>query len=170
MKNTALKTVFLACLVTLASQAQAGLWDDTKETASSAWQKTKETSHDLKEGAVQKWQEATADKADSDKTENSSEEAGALSGVKKLGEKETYVKDWEKTKETSHDIKEGAVKKWHEVTSDNPKESADNSGSLSDVKKLGDKETYIKAWEGIKESAKNPGKPNVDENGVPKSE
>jgi len=39
---------------------------------------------------------------------------------------------------------------------------------LSDITKLGEKETYVKAWEGIKESAKNPSAPEVDENGIPK--
>ena len=84
--------------------------------------------------------------------------------------KATASSAWQKTKETSQDIKEGAVQKWHEATADKPKESGDDSGSLSDIKKLGDKETYVKAWEGIKESAKNPNKPDVDENGIPKSE
>lgn len=70
---------------------------------------------------------------------------------------------WEATKETSSDLKDGAVEKWNEATA-----SESDSGSLSDIKKLGDKETYVKAWEGVKESAKNPEAPDVDENGIPK--
>ena len=102
----------MTSLLILTSQAQAGLWDDTKEAAANAWQKTKET---------------------------------------------------------SSDIKDGAVKKWNEATDDKPDNSSDDSGSLSDIKKLGDKQTYVKAWEGVKESAKNPNKPDVDENGIPKN-
>jgi len=77
--------------------------------------------------------------------------------------KETASSAWQQTKETSRDFKEGVVQKWHELTSD-------TSSPMTEVKKIGDKETYVKAWEGIKESAKHPSKPNVDENGIPKSE
>ncbi|WP_029407715.1 hypothetical protein [Thiomicrorhabdus sp. Milos-T2] len=76
---------------------------------------------------------------------------------------------WESTKEASLDLKDSASQKWNEVKKEmGSSESEEESGQLSDIKKLGDKETYIKAWEGIKESAMNPSEPNVDENGIPK--
>ena len=83
--------------------------------------------------------------------------------------KEMAADAWQNTKEASVELKDSAVEKWDEVTSDKgTKAESDNSGSLSDITKLGEKETYVKAWEGIKESAKNPSAPHVDENGIPK--
>ncbi|WP_040724754.1 hypothetical protein [Thiomicrorhabdus sp. Kp2] len=115
MLKRVVSPLLITLSVALSTQANAGLWDDTKELASSAW---------------------------------------------------------ESTKETSNELKDSAVKKWDEVTSESSSNNAndDESGSLSDIKKLADKETYVKAWEGIKESAKNPDEPNVDEYGVPKQE
>ena len=76
---------------------------------------------------------------------------------------------WQNTKEASIELKDSAVEKWNEVTSNQEsKADSNNSGSFSDITKLGEKETYVKAWEGIKESAKNPSVPHVDENGIPK--
>ncbi|BCN93556.1 hypothetical protein THMIRHAM_13410 [Thiomicrorhabdus immobilis] len=108
MKQILLAFSFMA----VASSAYAGLWDDSKQVAADAWQKVKETSVDLKDSAVDKW----------------------------------------------HEVKEEM----------NSSGSSEETGSFSDIKKLGDKETYVKAWQEIKESAKNPSEPNVDENGVPK--
>lgn len=68
---------------------------------------------------------------------------------------------WEKTKEVSSEVKEGAVETWEDATT-----SDTSSNSLSDVKKLADKETYAKAWEDIKHSAQNPADAEVDEHGV----
>jgi len=116
-----LSSTIILLSVTVSSSVYAGLWEDTKDAASSAWETTKEVTSD------------------------------AASSV------------WEATKETSSDLKDGAVEKWNEATA-----SESDSDSLSDIKKLGDKETYVKAWEGIKESAKNPEAPDVDENGIPK--
>ena len=114
MQKIAIKTLAVLFAVTLSGQAYAGLWDDTKDLASSAWESTKETSVELKEGAVKKWDEVTTESAQNN--------------------------------------------------------NHDDSGSMSDVKKLADKETYVKAWKSIKESAKNPSEPNMDEHGVPKQD
>ncbi len=104
-----LKLSIAGLMMMASSMAQAGLWEDTKEAASSAW---------------------------------------------------------EATKETSSDIKESAVETWNDMTSSEEKEK---SGAVSDIKKLGEKETYVKAWEGIKESAKNPENPEEDEHGILKN-
>ena len=112
--------IWMLSVSILSFSAHAGLWEDSKEAASSAWKKTKEVSNEA----------------------------------------------WEKTKETGQDIKDGAKQTWDEATESDDKEHSDNS--LSDVKKLGDKETYVNAWEGVKESASNPNEPNTDEHGIPK--
>ena len=112
-------------ILTLSFNTQAGLWQDTKETAANVWEKTK----------------------------NASSQA------------------WDAAKETSTDIKKGAQESWKEATAEKPEpsmQSKEDTGSLSDVKKLGDTETYIKAWEGIKESARNPSAPASDEHALPK--
>lgn len=106
------KSLLILTLVATASSANAGLWEDSKALAADAWESTKEASVELKDGALEKWDEVKKDMNSSD--------------------------------------------------------SSEESGQLSDITKLGEKETYVKAWEGIKESAKNPSAPNVDENGVPK--
>jgi DNA-binding PucR family transcriptional regulator len=81
--------------------------------------------------------------------------------------KEASADAWQDTKEVSseawEDTKKASANALDKVT---PESSDENS--LSDIKKLADKETYVKAWEGIKESAKNPSEPNADENGIPK--
>jgi len=108
-----MKKILLATtLMALVTSANAGWWEDSKEMAADAWQNTKQASVELKDSAVEKWDEVTSDKGS--------------------------------------------------------KAESDGSGSLSDITKLGEKETYVKAWEGIKESAKNPSAPHVDENGIPK--
>lgn len=108
-----MKKILLAAILTsFVTTAFAGWWEDSKEMAADAWQNTKEASVELKDSAVEKWDEVTSDKGS--------------------------------------------------------KAESDDSGSLSDITKLGEKETYVKAWEGIKESAKNPSAPEVDENGIPK--
>lgn len=106
------KVLLVLSLVALTNSAQAGLWEDSKALAADAWQSTKQASVDLKDSAVEKWDEVKKEMSSSD--------------------------------------------------------SEEESGQFSDIKKLGDKETYVKAWEGIKESAMNPSEPNVDENGIPK--
>ncbi len=74
--------------------------------------------------------------------------------------------------DTWHDTKEAATSVWSSVTDgtkevkEEVKESSEEP--IEDLKKLGDKETYTEAWKDVKESAKNPGKPSVDENGIPK--
>ena len=108
MKKILLATILTAFVTT----AYAGWWEDSKEMAADAWQNTKEASVELKESAVEKWDEVTSNK--------------------------------------------------------DSKVESDNAGGLSAITKLGEKETYVKAWEGIKESAKNPSVPHVDENGIPK--
>jgi len=71
------------------------------------------------------------------------------------------------------DTKEFAVSAWEGVSDktielkDEVVESSSDSEVLEEVKKLADKETYVNAWEGIKESAKNPSEAEVDENGLP---
>ena len=80
--------------------------------------------------------------------------------------KEVSTEAWEYSKETGKQIKDGAKESWDDVSAGGSKENSD--GSLSDLKKLGEKETYVNAWEGIKESAREPGKPNTDEHGIPK--
>lgn len=71
-----------------------------------------------------------------------------------------------------HDTKEAASSVWSSVTDgakevkEEVKESSEEP--IEDIKKLGDKETYTEAWKDVKESAKNPSEPNVDENGIPK--
>lgn len=83
--------------------------------------------------------------------------------------KEIAADAWQTTQEASVNLKDSAVTKWDEVTSGkDAKADSDDSGSLSDITSLGEKETYVKAWEGIKESAKNPSAPQVDEIGIPK--
>ena len=74
--------------------------------------------------------------------------------------------------DTWHDTKEAATSAWGSITEgakevkEELKESSE--GPVDDLKKLGDKSTYVKAWEGVKESARNPSEPDVDENGIPK--
>ncbi len=83
---------------------------------------------------------------------------------------------WDDTKETASSVwdktKEKSASAWESVSDEasDVKESVTESsaGPIEEVKKLGDKETYIQAWEGIKESAKNPSAPDDDENGLPK--
>jgi len=108
-----------------------------------AWSETKSMASslwdDTKEASGEVWQD----------TKNASSEA------------------WEDTKEVSAGAWKETKKASSEVV-DSMTSSQSDENSLSDIKKLGDKETYVKAWEGIKESARNPGAPNVDENGVPK--
>lgn len=139
--------IAICALFAFAQPANAGLWDDIKESVADMWDSTKEVSSDAWESGKEKssdaWQatkETTADTASS---------------------------AWEATKETGNDLKDGAAKKWQEATSDTPKEE---TGSISDIKKLGDKETYVEAWKGIKESAKNPTPPELDSHGIPVKE
>lgn len=122
------KTITLTFLIlsTASFYAQAGLWEDTKDAVSSAWETTKEVTSDTASSA------------------------------------------WEATKETSKDIKDGAVEKWNEATSSDKEAREDDQGIMSDIKKLGEKETYTNTWEDIKHSAKNPEAPKVDEHGIPK--
>lgn len=75
---------------------------------------------------------------------------------------------WQDTKETSIELKDKAVEAWNKENPQNDEQDDErSSGQLSDIKKLADKETYVKAWEDIKESAKNPEDAVVDENGIP---
>ncbi|MDX1352537.1 MAG: hypothetical protein R3254_05950 [Thiomicrorhabdus sp.] len=117
MYKTVKTSLMILFVMAFANSANAGLWDDTKEMASEAWQSTKETSVELKEGAVEKWHEVTsrAQRSDGDDSEN-------------------------------------------------------ETGSLSDIKKLADKETYVQAWQDIKNSASNPQSSNDDEFGIPKQD
>lgn len=143
LKNSIKRTFQMSglALALLGFSAQAGLWEDTKNAASSAWESTKEVSSD----AWDKTKEVSADTWD--KTKEVSSDA------------------WDATKEAGRDVKEGAKETWNDATAPTKEE---DSGSLSDVSKLAEKETYVKAWEGIKESAANPSAPDVDENGIPK--
>jgi len=102
------------------------------------WEETKEATADMASSAWQTTKEVSSDAASS---------------------------AWEATKETSSDLKDKAVESWDEVTSSS---SDEESGKLSDITKLAEKETYVKAWEGIKESARNPDEPDVDAVGLPK--
>lgn len=75
--------------------------------------------------------------------------------------------------DTWSDTKAFAASAWESVSDktvelkDDVVESSSDSEVVEDVKKLGDKETYRNAWEGVKESAKNPSETHVDENGLP---
>jgi hypothetical protein len=79
---------------------------------------------------------------------------------------------WDATKEKSVSVWDSITDQANETKEDlrEVKDDVRESGSESfeDVKKLGDKETYKAAWKDIKESARNPSKPDVDENGIPK--
>ncbi|MDG6772821.1 hypothetical protein QCB45_00580 [Thiomicrorhabdus sp. ZW0627] len=67
--------------------------------------------------------------------------------------KEDAAKAWESTKETASGVADDVV--------DGSKTGYEKA------KKLGDKETYTNAWEGLKHSAKNPNKAPEDEAGIP---
>lgn len=121
LQKHAFLSIVLGVSFVASATAHAGLWDDTKEAASSAWESTKEVT------------------------------------------KDTASDIWGATKETSRDIKDGTVEKWDEITTSEDEKSS----SLSDLKKLGEKETYVKAWEGVKESVKNPSEASEDEHGIP---
>jgi hypothetical protein len=79
---------------------------------------------------------------------------------------------WETTKEKSISVWDSITDQANETKEDLREVKDDvresSSESLEDIKKLGDKKTYTEAWKDIKESAKNPSKPDVDENGIPK--
>lgn len=72
---------------------------------------------------------------------------------------------WDDTKETATSVW-GSVTGGAKEVKEEVKESSEEP--IEDLKKLGDKETYTETWKDIKESAKNPEEPNVDENGIPK--
>lgn len=74
--------------------------------------------------------------------------------------KEGAADAWDATKDAASDGSQSVKQEWNRE--DNPDEA-----QLSDVKKLADKETYVKAWEGIKQSAQNPEEPSSDEHGIP---
>jgi len=73
--------------------------------------------------------------------------------------------------DTWGETKDAASSVWNSVTdgAKDVKEEVTESSEepIDDIKKLGDKETYKEAWKDVKESAKHPSKPNVDENGIP---
>lgn len=128
-------------LVALSFSAQANLWEESKNAASSAWENTKEATSE----AWDKTKEVSAETWD--KTKEASGEV------------------WKSTKETGVELKNEAKEKWDAaIESENKEESS----GFGDIAKLADKETYVKAWQGIKESAANPASPNTDENGIPK--
>ncbi|WP_319557667.1 hypothetical protein [Thiomicrorhabdus sp.] len=83
-------------LLSVTSTAQAGWWDSTKEGASEAWEATKDASsrawQSTKE-TVSEWRDEAAD-------------SNAAKEVKKLGEKETYVKAWDEAKKASDNVLE----------------------------------------------------------------
>lgn len=72
--------------------------------------------------------------------------------------------------ETWQDTKDAASSAWESVSdkSGEVKEDVADSKLVEDAKKLGEKETYVNTWESMKESLKNPLKPNTDEFGLPK--
>lgn len=70
------------------------------------------------------------------------------------------------------DTKEVAASTWDTVSDKTVelKDDAADSDVMDDVKKLGEADTYRKAWKGIKESASNPSKAAVNDHGIPESE
>ena len=82
---------------------------------------------------------------------------------------------WSETKEVAASVWDETTEKsasvWDSVTDEAKAVKEDlaesSDGPMEEIKKLGDKETYIQAWEGVKESAKNPSELDTDEHGVP---
>lgn len=60
---------------------------------------------------------------------------------------------WEATKETSSELADDVVES--------------TQVGIEKAKKLGEKQTYVDTWEGIKASAANPESPETDEAGIP---
>ncbi|NPA71702.1 MAG: hypothetical protein GXO35_02610 [Gammaproteobacteria bacterium] len=77
---------------------------------------------------------------------------------------------WEDTKSVSgevwEDTKAVSASSWASVK----EEAGSGENSMSDIAKLADKETYVNAWEGIKESATHPSAAEVDSAGIPTQE
>ena len=73
---------------------------------------------------------------------------------------------WDSTKEAASSTWDSVSDKAVEVKED-VKESETTESALENVKKLGDKETYVNTWNDIKESAKNPKDASNEEFGIP---
>ncbi|WP_319379844.1 hypothetical protein [Thiomicrorhabdus sp.] len=75
---------------------QADWWQSTKDSAGEAWDGTKKYSAEAWKSTKETVSEWSDDASKSD----------AVKEVKKLGEKETYVKAWEEAKKTSDNVLE----------------------------------------------------------------
>ena len=72
-----------------------------------------------------------------------------------------FSEAWQDTKDAASSAWGSASDKTVEL-----KDDAADSEVMDDVKKLGDADTYRKAWEGVKESARNPSEASKDEHGI----
>ncbi|GKT12046.1 MAG: hypothetical protein ISEC1_P1020 [Thiomicrorhabdus sp.] len=85
-----------------------------------------------------------------------------LLGVVTVPVQASWLSDaWQGTKEVASSTWDSTSDKAVEL-----KDDAADSEVLDDVKKLGEADTYRKAWEGIKESASNPSEVSRDEHGL----